>query len=375
MVMATDHRRARLQLKLAPQTAAAVKSASSNLDISEIVLFRVHEPGLGREYSILRVKTRSGLIGYGECARASKEDLAAAQQFWVGRPATSYAIAANDLPLAGAMDMALLDIVGKACKAPVYRVLGGPTRNKARAFTSVSAGGEAETAAGLKMAADHGYRAFGLRVPSPASRNQGRAYEISVHGLADLVRAQGGDFIMEGGDQLTPGDAASVATTIQPLHPLWFDEPCGISNLQTLHKIADECVVPLGFGRDIRIAGGFQDLLRSGLVDVVRPDLLHFGITRTRRIAAMAETYYVAVAPRHEGGPIATAAALHLAASLANFFIQQIPLSTAAEDRAMRAALAGQNVETVKDGFASLPEGPGLGITVNESALEKYHVA
>ena len=74
----------------------------------------------------------------------------------------------------------------------------------------------------------------------------------------------------------------------------------------------------------------------------------------------------------HDGGPIATAAALHLAASLPNFFIQHIPLPADERDRRMRAELVSQPVETVRDGFAALPHGPGLGIEVNESALEKY---
>jgi L-alanine-DL-glutamate epimerase-like enolase superfamily enzyme len=69
---------------------------------------------------------------------------------------------------------------------------------------------------------------------------------------------------------------------------------------------------------------------------------------------------------------VATAAALHLAASLPNFFIQQIPLPAAGQDRLMRAEIAGAALETVKDGFAALPSGPGLGITVNEAALERY---
>jgi len=72
------------------------------------------------------------------------------------------------------------------------------------------------------------------------------------------------------------------------------------------------------------------------------------------------------------GGPIATAAALHLEASLPNFFIQQIPLPLAEEDRRMRGELTGISVERVTDGFAALPTGVGLGITVNEDALEKY---
>ena len=78
------------------------------------------------------------------------------------------------------------------------------------------------------------------------------------------------------------------------------------------------------------------------------------------------------MAPHHDGGPIATAAALHLAASLPNFVIQHIPPATAAEDRRMRDAVAGTDLEVVRDGYAALPIGPGLGIAVDERALETY---
>ena len=79
--------------------------------------------------------------------------------------------------------------------------------------------------------------------------------------------------------------------------------------------------------------------------------------------------------PFHEGGPIATAAALQLAASLPNFFIQHIPFPAAEEDRRMRAEIAGASIETVRDGFAALPVGPGLSVNVSDSALEKYRAA
>ena len=375
MSMVVARRRARLGSFLAAQVAAAVPGQTARLEIDEMRLYPVREPVSGRAWTVVRVKTRSGLVGYGECAHASSEDLAAAQRFWLGRPATSYASSPADSPLAGAVDMALLDIVGKVAKAPVYRLLGGPTRSKARAFASIGGAGGAETMAGVKRAIEAGYRAVGLPVPAPAARNQGQAYQLELRKLVETARSQAADFVLEGAGLLTPGDAASVAAAIQSLHPLWFDEPTTIGSLETLRKIADESVAPLGFGRDIRHAGVFQDLLRAGCLDVARPDILHFGITGSRRIAALAETYYVAVAPCHEGGPIATAAALQLAASLPNFFIQHIPLPAAAEDRAMRAQLAGGDLERVKDGFASLPNGAGLGVTVNEAVLEKYHAA
>jgi len=133
--------------------------------------------------------------------------------------------------------------------------------------------------------------------------------------------------------------------------------------------------VPLGFGAGIEDAGVFQALLREGLIDIVRPDIAIFGIDGSRRVAALAEPYYVAVAPRHSGGPVATAAAIHIAASIPNFFIQEVPLPTAEQDRAMRREIVSPALEASKGGFLELLKAPGLGITVNEQALEKYRAS
>lgn len=328
--------------------------------IAEIRWFPVREPASGNRYTLVRVKTRSGVTGWGECAQASEPDARALEKEWVGRPGTLYAAIDASRPLAGALDMAMLDILGKICRAPVYRVLGGPTRNKVRAFTH--------------SAAAPGFRAVALDVPPPKARNQGKAYQNQVQALAKQV-PDGHDFILDARGRLTPGDAASVAATIESSHPLWFDEPCSVSNLEVVRKISAETVTPLGFGRGISDPGVFQALLREGLVDVVRPDISLHGISGARRIAVLAEPYYVAIAPNHDGGPVATAAALHLAASVPNFFIQHVPYPADAADREMRAAIVSGGLETARDGFLDLPQGPGLGIEVNEAALEKYHAA
>src|SRR5207302_10601089 len=133
--------------------------------------------------------------------------------------------------------------------------------------------------------------------------------------------------------------------------------------------------LPLGLGRGICGAGVFLALLREELVGVVRPDIAHWGISGARRIAVLAEAYYVAIAPHNDGGPVSTAAAIHLAASVPNFFIQHGPLPRDPKDREMRAAIVAGGIETPRDGFLQVPIGPGLGIQVNESALEKYHAA
>jgi galactonate dehydratase len=366
MKTASSHRRDRLSGIIAAQVAAAVPD--SRLEITEIRLFRVREPVSHRSYSIVRVRTRRGLTGFGEGPPVPDSEFAPIQQYWMGKPATSYTTTGPLLPLSGAVDIALFDIIGKNANAPVYPVLGGPTRNKVRAFTSAS----------LQRATAAGYRAVSVTVPSPAARNQGQAYQRDLRKVLESLRSNSGDqfdFVLDGAGLLTPGDAANVAMTIESMHPLWFDDPVPVANTQTIRKIADESVVPLGFGRGITSATTYQELLRESLIDIVRPDIGREGISGCRRIAAMAEPYYVAIAPRHDGGPIATAAAVHLAASLPNFFIQHIPLPEAEEDVRMRTELVGAPIEQVREGFAGIPTGPGLGINVNQAALEKYHAA
>ncbi len=297
----------------------------------------------------------------------------------MGQAATSYEVVSRQLAAQPGMQaaavMAMLDITGKYAKAPLYQALGGPTRNKARALAPLSGATDADLAAQMKRARDAGHRAFLVPAPASAAANQGQAFVKATRARLESLRAEGGpdvDFVLDGGGRLSPGDSASLAAALERFHLLWFDEPCRTSNLSTLHKIAGETVTPLGFGRRVHQGGPFQDLLRDQAIDVLRPSLALNGLSQLRRFAALAETYYTAIAPYHEGGPIATAAALHLAASLPNFFIQQVPFTEASEDRAMRASLGAASLETPVDGFLSLPAGPGLGVTVDMGALEKY---
>ncbi len=208
----------------------------------------------------------------------------------------------------------------------------------------------------------------------PFGETRARRTRIKFSQLVNAV-PEDRDFVLVGKGSLTPGDAASVGTTVEPKHPLWFDEPCSHSNIDALRKVANESVVPLGFGRGIDDPGVFQALLREGLIDLVRPEIGIFGINGTRRVAALAEPYYVAVAPRHNGGPVGTAAAIQIAASIPNFFIQNVSYPSAEQDRAMWRDIASPGLEISKDGFLELTKAPGLGIAVNEAALEKYHAS
>jgi galactonate dehydratase len=365
-------RRQRLVEWIATPAAAVPKDTDY---ISEMRVYPVREPASGRSYTVVQLRTQSALVGWGEARQVNAAQVEKAKSLIIGKPATSFAVSSTDTPLDAAITCAMLDITGKATSAPIYRVLGGPTRYKARAMAALWGTTDSELATSMNALARQGFQAFEVPIPSFNWRNQGEAFDKAALARMEGLRSaapQNANFVLGSNSALTPSDAGAVASTLERFHLLWFDEPCPITNLRTIKKISDETVTPLGFGREIKNASIYQDLLREGLVDILRPNIQGDGIQKIRQVAALAETYYVAVAPNHDGGPIGTAAALQLAASLPNFFIQTVPVPADERDRKMRTELVPEPIETVNDGYFALPNKPGLGITVNEAALEKY---
>jgi L-alanine-DL-glutamate epimerase-like enolase superfamily enzyme len=173
-------RRARLLPAFSPQVAVSSKPAA--LDIADIRYFAVHEPVSKNQYSVLRVTTRSGLIGWGECRFDANADFHTVRSTWMGRPATAYATIPTSDPFRAALDMAAFDILGKAANAPVYRILGGPTRSKVRAYS---------------FPHTQEFPVAVIEVPSPVWRNQGKAYQNQLLKLVDDVPADR-DFIVVG---------------------------------------------------------------------------------------------------------------------------------------------------------------------------------
>jgi galactonate dehydratase len=314
------------------------------LTIKSIGTFPVRQPGNGLAWTVVKVLTDDGVAGWGECGPAAA-DFAPVLEAIRGEPATRFEVIRTKLAsvrgdIRSAVVMALIDIVGKKAKAPAYQVMGGPTRAKVRALTAWS-----------EAAAKSGHRAF-IVPPQYEPRD-------------------GFDYVVDGRSSMTPNQASLLAVRLEGFRPLWLDEPCPPTAIGALQKISEESVTPIGWGEHIHSLSTVQDLLREQVIDVVRLSLLRHDLWSIRKAAALAETYYTAVAPRPGPGPISTAAAIHLAASMPNFFIQQAPWAEG-DDAKMRAEIAGASVESVKDGYFALPSGAGLGIEVSEAALRRY---
>ena len=201
--------------------------------------------------------------------------------------------------------MACLDILGKATQASVYEILGGPTRHKVRAM-AVLAGARRELRASVLAAKQEGLRAFSVPLTMPSGMERGRQFYTGIRATLDGLRGAAGeecDFVLDCGGRPSPGEALSIADRLAGFHLLWMDEPCGELSATAQASISKGSAMPAGYGRGFTDVARFQDLLREDAVDVLRPALATHGLTAVRKAAAIAETYYVAVAPFHRGGP------------------------------------------------------------------------
>jgi galactonate dehydratase len=269
----------------------------------------------------------------------------------------------------------MLDLMSRSKKIPIYQYLGGPTRFKARLLAQLEGTDETSVAAPLERARRQGFQVFTMPALQRDAMIPLQEYVDRVRRRVAAIQAKGGEnseWVLDGAAGLTPGDAAMVAMALEKNHLVWFDEPTGVLTTDALAKITDESVMPIGIGRSIHDIGVFQNLLRFGSVNVLRPSLGMNSLAKIKRIAAIAETHYVAVAPYHGGGPLGTLAGIHLAAALPNSYIQEVPVPASDRDAAMRAELTSGNQELADKGFAALLNRPGLGCDVNEKALDTY---
>jgi galactonate dehydratase len=273
-----------------------------------------------------------------------------------------------------ALDLALWDIEGKRLGVPVYRLLGGPYRERIRAYASHWLGGvksPADAEAGAREAVRRGFSAFKWPPFSQhlLRENEGRALRRATE-LMEAARSGAGpdtDIMIECAELLSPRTAILAAQALLPYRPYWFEEPIPFENARAMALLQRDLPVSIATGERLLSRWEFRELLEAQGCRIVQPDLMHAaGITECRRIATLADTHYVAVAPHNSGGPIETLAAIHFAASIPNFLVlEQMELEQDARNRICT------DPPLIVDGHFSLPTRPGLGTDINLEIVEE----
>ncbi|MEV8566665.1 galactonate dehydratase [Streptomyces sp. NPDC051322] len=341
----------------------------------------------------LRVDTDEGISGWGEpivegkahtVAKAVEEmfdyltgqdparieehwQLLAKGGFYRGGPVLSSALAG--------IDQALWDIAGRTHGVPVHQLLGGHVRDRVRIYGWV--GGETlqELADSAAEQVAKGMTAVKM---NPCGQIEPLATPAAINAIVDRVAAvreaigPDRDLALDFHGRFSGAMSRRVLPLLEPLLPMFAEEPVLPEFSRDLGEVVRATSIPIATGERLFSRWDFRDVLPEGIA-VAQPDISHAGgISETRRIAALAETYDVLVAPHCPLGPIALAASLQLDFAAPNFLIQEQSLGIGYGDS---SGLLGYLVDSVpfavRDGYIDRPTGPGLGITVDEAAVRE----
>lgn len=351
-------------------------------------------------HHIVRIHTDNGLSGIGQSAcwaylEAAHEIVQKCAEYLVGQDPSriehhwQYMYRMGPFrgsALSGAIsaiDIALWDIKGKRLQAPIWDLLGGNTRDKIRLHLLMGPKAKSE----LPYAHDRGAQAEGLYQAAKDSVAEGftaiktdplpngfqsMTLERLISDTVDNVAAmrEGGgkdvDLILEIHRKLTPMNAIALAQELEQFHPLFYEDPIQIDSMVLQGGIAQRTSLPLANGERIHNIWEFRDMFEGGGPQYVRPDMgLGGGITHVKKIAALAESYHSALCTHNFLGPVLTAAAVHVDASIPNFVTQEYsqrdehPTNAVFKNRLKR-----------EGGYIMLPDRPGLGLELDENLLE-----
>lgn len=344
----------------------------------------------------LRLETSSGRVGWGEpivegrarTVRAAVEEVmdnyllgedpSSIEDHWQtmyrggfyrGGPVLMSAIAG--------IDQALWDIKGKQLGAPIYELLGGQARERIRCYQAIGGGDPEPLRERAREAVDDGFTALKM---GPFERLRRVDTPEAVQTAAEQVAAvrdevgPGIDIALDFHGRVSKPMAKRAAAAVEPYDPMFIEEPVLPEHNDLLPKLAEHTTIPIATGERMYSRWDFKEVLESGAVDVIQPDLSHAGgITEVKKIADMAEAYDAALAPHCPLGPIALASCLQVDMCAPNALIQEQSLDIHYHEGEGDPLeyVANATALEFEDGYVTVPSTPGLGIEVDETVVER----
>jgi len=387
-----------------PSLSAAVQTATSpyrrpKLKITDVktAMVRAHGPQLH-----VRVYTDQGLIGQGEGTDAVtggqgiirgwrpfliNQDPLNVEAIWERiRTGGIFAGAQGGQFVAAlsALEIALWDLAGKAVGLPIYQLLGGKVRDKVRVYCDSQSHHPDEPEAPKKL---HEIEAMGftaLKIDIDEANDPGRFDKVNwTASNAEIDRMvkeiafvretvnKRVDLAVDMHGRYDAPTAKRVAKEAEPFHLLWLEEPVPPENVDAMRDVKDSTLTPICCGENIFLRHGFRPLLEKRAADIIMPDIQKCGgLLEARKIADMAHTYYVPMAPHCVVSPIGSMASAHVCAAIPNFlvlewhWIQRLPLWK-------NFVKEG---EIIEKGFITPPDRPGIGVEMNEEAAKSVQL-
>ncbi len=271
------------------------------------------------------------------------------------------------------LDTALWDLKGKRLGVPAWELLGGRVRDRVRAYAWI--GGDRPNEIGEAAAArrEQGFSAVKMNATAELGWiGTPKLFEEVVQRV-QAAQAAGMDVGLDFHGRVHRPLAKQLAKALEPLGLLFIEEPLLSENHEGLADIARITSAPIALGERLYSRWDFKPFFEAGAVDIIQPDLAHAGgLSECRRIAAMAEAYDVAVAPHCPLGPLALGACLQLAACSPNVALQEMSIGihyNVGHD--LLNYITDKAVLTAADGYLPVPDGPGLGVEVDETAVRE----
>ncbi|MEZ4736995.1 MAG: mandelate racemase/muconate lactonizing enzyme family protein [Caldilineaceae bacterium] len=357
----------------------------------------------------VKVETDAGVTGLGECVHGGMQAIAIIQYLApkiVGRdPFAVDAIFEEmrrghvfDGGNAGALitaltgiEIALWDLKGKALGVPVVELLGGKFRDQIRVYADcqVEPGMNFEDVkkvvehvvergfTALKIDLDIGAYTTGRQFDRALLRDKfnytasEREHELMLE-MVDMVTEAAGSDVSVAADVHTRLDVPSairLARDLEPYHLMWLEEPVPAENVDAMREVTRSTTTPICSGENLYLRHGFRDLLEKQAVNIIMPDIPKCGgLSECRKIANMAEIYYIPFAPHNVSSPIGTLASAHVCASVPNFLVLEFHWL----HRDYWTTIIKEKEDIIKDGFITLSDRPGIGVELDEEVGRQY---
>ena len=356
----------------------------------------------GHGYScFVRIGTDAGLVGMGECIHGGagiQQIIAELGSLILGEDPMNVerlyekmrrahvfngAMAGNLVTALTGIEIALWDLVGRAVGLPVYALLGGKFRDKVRLYADCHAGGDDSPGANAEKAVEVVEMEFDaikfdlddMRSPDKkdafnhtVSRRELERMVAKVAAIRDAVGPYV-DVAMDLHGRYDASSGARIAQALEPFDLMWLEEPVPPENIDAMREVKTSTRTPICAGESLYLRWGFRDLLEKQAVDIIMPDLPKCcGLAEGKKIANMAEIYYIPFAPHNVCGPLGTVASAHCCAAVPNFLV----LEWHWLERPHWHDLVVADPPLIQNGAITLTDKPGLGVELNLEAAEKY---